>query len=484
MTRPRRCLCAAVAVAFGARVAVLASPLANLNGDEGVTGLMASRIAHGHLFTFFAGQNYLGAIEAYLQAPFAALAPHNAFVLRLPIAALSAVTCVLVYLVGRVVLSSETRGLVAAWIYALGPLYALLYGERAMGAYAIAPVIGLGALYFAVRRPEPSRGDVLLLGGCAGLGAWATASTYYLVLPALVWALGSLHRSARRRLLLVVPGAVVGSAPLWIWMLRHHALAGLGSPPHLAGPLTRTGRLVVDALPQFLGVAWFGPTSVLPRALWWVAVGALLAAILVGLAGRLRRIRQRRPTDILLIGALTTAVLYVASPYTWYAAEPRYLYPALPLLAWALATIRPPAVPVIAVAALTVSAAVLHVGDYPAHWTPDLRAAARWLHTQGYPAAYADFRTAYPTDFVAGPDVAVVPYGANACRFPDLTRRVDGAPRFAYLASAAYVHEVDDALDRAGVPSTRHRFGSVDVVVPQPPVRPWQLGLTTRTGRC
>ena len=42
-------------VAIADRLAVLASPIANLNGDEGVTGIMANRIVHGHVYTFFAG---------------------------------------------------------------------------------------------------------------------------------------------------------------------------------------------------------------------------------------------------------------------------------------------------------------------------------------------------------------------------------------------------------------------------------------------
>jgi 4-amino-4-deoxy-L-arabinose transferase-like glycosyltransferase len=461
----RRPLVTAVVLAIAARLAVLASPLANLNGDEGVTGVMAQRIAHGHLYTFFAGQSYLGALEPYLQAPFTWLAPHNPFVLRLPLAVISGLSVVLVFTVGLRLLGSERRALVAAWIYALGPAYSLLYGDRAMSAYAVAPVLGLLALHVALHRDEPTAGDVAVLGLTAGLGVWATLTSYYLILPALLWTVGSLWPVARRRLWWLVPFGLLGSAPLWIWMLRHRAVGGIGQVPHVAGPAVRSFRLVVDVLPEYVGVAWFGPRAVLPRVLWYVAVAVLIGALCWALIVRWRGLsllsrRRRRPFDVVVLAAAITLVLYVASPYTWYSSEPRYLYPALPLLAWSLGRIRAQLLTVAAVAALSIATVALYTDDYPTHWNRDLRAASQWMQQNGYTAAYADFRTAYPSDFLAGTTVAVVPYGANASRFPDLTRRADSACRFVYLAANSRLYEL------ASLPGSRLRFGSVTVVLP------------------
>src|SRR5688572_33441872 len=50
------------------RVAMLASTLSRLDGDEAVTGIMAQRINEGHHLAFFAGQAYQGSGEQYLQA--------------------------------------------------------------------------------------------------------------------------------------------------------------------------------------------------------------------------------------------------------------------------------------------------------------------------------------------------------------------------------------------------------------------------------
>ncbi|MFL6240797.1 MAG: glycosyltransferase family 39 protein [Actinomycetes bacterium] len=482
--RTRWLLVGAILVAFVDRLAVLASPIGNLNGDEGVTGLMADRIVRGHTYTFFPGQQYLGAVEPYLQAPFAWIAPHNAYVVRLPLVVISAFSVLLVFSVGRRVLGSERRALVAAWLYALGPAYALLYGGRGMGAYAVAPLLGLLALHFAVRHAQPGSFDVSAIGFVAGLGAWATVTTYYLILPAVLWTVGSLWTVARRRLLLLVSAALLGSAPFWIWMLRHRAIGGIGSLPHVAGPATRLGRLVADVLPEYLGVAWFGPRSVLPRVVWYVAVAGVLGLLTVAVVARRRSLVRlllsrgtRRPFDVVLLASVIALAMYVASPYTWYAVEPRYLYPALPLLAWSAARIR---VPIAAVALLSVATIAVYVDDYPAHWTRDLRAASGWLQKNGYTAAYADFRTAYTSDFVAGTAIAVVPYGPNPCRFPDLTRRVDASEHFAYLASTENVTEVLRAVPGA----KSMRFGSVTVLTPPQPVRPWQVGLTSRQGTC
>ena len=49
------------------RVWVLASSLGQLDSDEAVVGLMANAIRHGHLSTYYWGQNYGGTIEQSLE---------------------------------------------------------------------------------------------------------------------------------------------------------------------------------------------------------------------------------------------------------------------------------------------------------------------------------------------------------------------------------------------------------------------------------
>src|SRR3979411_3188187 len=62
----------ALAILFGlaVRLAIIASPLGEIDGDEAVVGLMARHIAFlGDRPVFYYGQPYLGSLEAFSAAP-------------------------------------------------------------------------------------------------------------------------------------------------------------------------------------------------------------------------------------------------------------------------------------------------------------------------------------------------------------------------------------------------------------------------------
>src|SRR5690349_7266274 len=57
-------------VGLAARLAVIGSPLGEIDGDEAVVGLMARHIAFlGERPVFYWGQPYLGSLEAFTAAP-------------------------------------------------------------------------------------------------------------------------------------------------------------------------------------------------------------------------------------------------------------------------------------------------------------------------------------------------------------------------------------------------------------------------------
>src|SRR5438094_5968805 len=63
-------LAVALLVGMALRLAVIASPLGALDGDEAVVGLMARHIAFlGDRPVFYYGQPYLGSLEAFAAAP-------------------------------------------------------------------------------------------------------------------------------------------------------------------------------------------------------------------------------------------------------------------------------------------------------------------------------------------------------------------------------------------------------------------------------
>jgi len=86
-----------VGLAGAVRLWLLTRPALELDADEAVTGIMARRILDGHHTAYFAGQNYMGTVEQYLQAAVLALLPDSDLALRLPQVALAAVSCLLVH---------------------------------------------------------------------------------------------------------------------------------------------------------------------------------------------------------------------------------------------------------------------------------------------------------------------------------------------------------------------------------------------------
>src|SRR2546430_759798 len=63
-------LAALLLLGLGVRLAIIFSPLGELDGDEAVVGLMARHIAFlGERPVFYYGQPYLGSLEAFSSAP-------------------------------------------------------------------------------------------------------------------------------------------------------------------------------------------------------------------------------------------------------------------------------------------------------------------------------------------------------------------------------------------------------------------------------
>src|SRR5438105_15921404 len=77
-------LIVALLVGLALRLAVIASPLGELDGDEAVDGLMARHIAFlGDRPVFYYGQPYLGSLEAFSAAPFFRLFGSSTVLLKL-----------------------------------------------------------------------------------------------------------------------------------------------------------------------------------------------------------------------------------------------------------------------------------------------------------------------------------------------------------------------------------------------------------------
>src|SRR5436190_13335919 len=77
-------LAVALLVGLALRLAVMASPLGELDGDEAVVGLMARHIAFlGERPIFYWGQPYLGSLEAFAAAPLFRIFNSSTWLLKL-----------------------------------------------------------------------------------------------------------------------------------------------------------------------------------------------------------------------------------------------------------------------------------------------------------------------------------------------------------------------------------------------------------------
>src|SRR5690606_37739419 len=118
---PSRALWAVLAGAGLFRLWLLTTSTLRLDGDEAVTALMARRILDGHLYAYFAGSDYTGAGEQYVQAAVLAVLPDTDLTVRLPQLGLMVLACWLVHQLARRCGLSPRRALLAAALFAAGP---------------------------------------------------------------------------------------------------------------------------------------------------------------------------------------------------------------------------------------------------------------------------------------------------------------------------------------------------------------------------
>jgi hypothetical protein len=501
-------LAGVAAIAAAIRMAGLLGTIGRLDADEAVTGIMAQRILHGDLYAYFAGQNYQGALEQYLQAAVLGVLPSTPTNLRLVEIALCTATCVLVGLVGRQVTGSGWGGVFAAAIYAAGPYYNVYKGIHSHGAYDTAQLVGTASLLVAFGRDRdrpPGRYAALALGVCVGLAVWENSLALFLVVPAVLWAVASARGSLRRLVAPALAGAMLGAAPALGYQLHHGWVLpwqqGLGSS---AGSVSgKLHGLVDPVLEMFLGAA--RPFSGARAADWLpplvigiVALGLLLWAVLVRWRGLVDlisfRTRHRAPIDVALAGFLLFGAAYGFSAYTTYTREPRYLFTLYPLLAlvlaWGVWRIRGRARGIAAAALVGALLAMTlttmhtadalgettgHVGGLPIK-TQDMPAVVAELQRLGVRDVYANYWLAYPIAFAADGAVSVAPTG-GIVRFPSQARAVAGAADPAYAAPVGPpADQLQAALARSGAHAERIDVRSIAIFVHVTPARrPLQL---------
>lgn len=446
------------------RIGYLLSPRMQFNADEATTGIMVREILAGHHYVFYAGQDYGGSLEQYLEAAFFLVfrLPQNAFTLRLPLVALCAATGALTYAVAARLFDDPVRPVLAVVLYAVGPWFNLIGSVTSLGFYAVGQFLAIATVHCALKR------QWLATGLVAGLGVWTSPSALYVLVPAVLWLLPELGRDLGRWGRLAA-GTAIGAAPLLGWLAIHRTLP---IPPDPAEDSTIPGRLANLAEPvarEYVGVAYSygegGP---------WLPLQVLAVLTLAGAYGLavVRRLRSgggRRPVDLLLAVPPVVVALYAASTSTWYIGTPRYLLVTYPLLAIGVAALLRRLVPAVAVVAVS---AVLTAGFFA--WLPGgpttqdrqrvLVRVADVLAAEGQTRVYADYWTATPLQFAAGDRLVVATVG-GVRRFPRAQAEVDAAGHPVFVGSGldGSTARIRAALDQRRIPYRARDFDYVTV---------------------
>ncbi|MDQ6673184.1 MAG: glycosyltransferase family 39 protein [Chloroflexota bacterium] len=364
-------LAGALAVGLALRLAVIASPLGEIDADEAVVGLMARHIAFlGERPVFYWGQPYIGSLEAFSAAALFRVFESGTLLLKLVPSAYSLGFLALSTLVARRLFGTGPALATAAYL-AIPPSIWAVWSTKARGGYAEILCLGQAVLLVTLMLAQsPSRRLALVWGVLAGVAFWTHALAVVYLLPAVVFLVLARRHADRvtqhRRwsvaeVALAVGGGVIGMAPLIIENLAHGylTLAALVQPADL--PLDRPAQIVRFfrvGLPVLLGLGQPTTSAAMFDQDWlqrpaghvWVAgaVVLVLAGVCVVHAKSLRRLvacgadGASEPALLLLLVLILPPVVALTR-FGFIVSEPRYalpLYSAAPLVAGALWRVR------------------------------------------------------------------------------------------------------------------------------------------------
>jgi hypothetical protein len=458
----------------------------SFDADEAVTGIMVKRILAGQQqYVFFAGQQYNGSLEQYLQAAmyFVFHLPQNPFTLRLVEVFLSGLTTVATYLVGRHVIANRWGAVLAAAFFAMGPYWSVLLGIKSYGAYSSVELLAALGVLFALRatgftfgaerqavRPWVLVGWTAGFALCCGLTVWLGLSGLEVLVAAGLWILPAVVRSIRAIIVAVV-ALLVGAAPLLVWMVRHGGtIPSVGGPQPPTTVLMRLKDLVHIVLPEYLGIGNADSSSIGAThafdAIAAILLLLLLAAVFVRRRGMLAvltlRSGQRASIDLIILIIPVAVLIYLISTHSWFTGNPRYLYVLFPITAvaaasgfcWIRARVagrRPWRIAVSTVAIGVIAIGFADSAFYPSMYPSNednvsmanLQNAVRYLQKDGPHDVYAEYWVAVPAQYLAeNSRVNVAPWKTGAAKSQASSDAVAAAPSFGYLLA-----------DRSGTPS-------------------------------
>jgi hypothetical protein len=427
------------------------------NADEAVVGLMARHAEHGHLTTFFWGQDYGGPQEAWLTVPLFWVFGPSWFCLPLILVLLTAASAVAVWRVGLRTIGDPGATVAAAllWVWPPFAVFELLHQQ---GFYASDVLYCALLLLLALRLVErPDRVRVVTFSLVLGLALWESVQLVTVAVGVVAWILWKAPRALRQ----IGPAAaafVLGASPWLVWIATHGSSSltqGRGGMP------LRSLRLLASPyLPMITGFrAPFSGQLLIPTLLvtYLVFVVAVIAFAVSGWRSR------RRTVSLVYLVAVCFPLLYVLAPHTAdVTGNPRYLMvivPVLVLLIAQLARTTTAAVAVVAVGVAISFVTLKRMNDWfggPLHPTTQVRAFGgpgrytvqlvprnldpliQTLRTLRVKYVYTDYWLAYRLDFDSNEQVVAVENRLTGIAFD----RGKGVPTHLGSRYAPYAREV------------------------------------------
>jgi 4-amino-4-deoxy-L-arabinose transferase-like glycosyltransferase len=340
----------ALGVGLALKVAVLATGSVTFDADEAVVALMARRITQGARPIFFYGQNYMGALDAYLIAPVFLIFGQTVLAVRLVQTALFLGAVGTTYGLAYRLTHNRIGAIVAGLLVALPPILVNLYTTATLGNYGETLLLGNLLLWLAWNLADGARSHPfwwLAWGLLAGLGWWGMALIVVYAAPGIALVIWRYRKAMPwGEIGLAGLGFVIGASPWLIATLQTGPAATLGDAAgawiddSFLGGLTaafpsRLTTLLVFDLPALFGLRppWSVEWVLLPVGM--IVAAAYLAALYAAARRALDRETspgERGPLATLLGG---WAVLLAAFVLTPFGRDPtgRYLLPLYPLLA-------------------------------------------------------------------------------------------------------------------------------------------------------
>jgi hypothetical protein len=405
--RPRLWPLAVAALALAGllvRVWVLRGRWGVVDSDEAVVGLMARAFLDGEWRAFYWGQHYAGSLEPALVALFGA----SGAALKLVPVALSAVSSVLVWRIGRR-LFDERLAQGAGLLFWVAPGAYVWWSTKERGFYWTSMALGLVLLLAAVRLVQEShwRRDGAVFGLAAGLGFWVSPTVLYFAVPAVVWLLARRSRPLRW-LTVAVPAALLGALP-WLWHNLFDEFPSLERPPQpeTVSYLGGIGRLLRETMPITvnlrypIGLDWLG--GPIGKVLY-VALGLALVVAFV--------VRRDRP--LLVFGGLALfPFVYAWFPGAWFVGEGRYALFVAPFLALAIAWLVRREHLAIALCAVTAFVSIGMIGAMGSEQPQSIGGDLRALKRAGVTHLWGDYWYSYRLGFVSGGWLTASPFASS-----------------------------------------------------------------------